>query len=142
MPGIFEYRHVVTPEEIDPQGHVGNLEYLRWMQDAAVSHSAVQGWPGERYLQTGAVWVVRSHFVEYLQSAYESDEIVVRTWVAGFKKITSLRKYQIIRPADNSVLLRGETNWAYVGLQQQVPKRIPPELAGAFENVTGENEPV
>ena len=51
---IHEYRLVVTPASIDEQGHVNNLEYIRWMQEAAVAHSAAQGWPGSRYLELGA----------------------------------------------------------------------------------------
>lgn len=42
MPVIFEYLHTVRDDEIDPQGHVNNLEYLKWMQTAALAHSAAQ----------------------------------------------------------------------------------------------------
>ena len=48
-------------DEIDGQGHANNVAYVQWMQDAAVAHSAAQGWPGERYVELGCGWVVRSH---------------------------------------------------------------------------------
>ena len=141
MPAIFEFRHIVQPSEIDGQGHVNNIEYLRWMQDAAVEHSAVQGWTTQRYLEFGAVFVVRSHQIEYLQPAFLGEEIKVVTWVSLFGKLTTLRKYQILRAKDDTLLARAETNWAYVSWPQRRPRRCPPELVEAFVIVPQDQEP-
>jgi len=141
MPAIYCYTHQVSVEEIDGQGHVNNLEYLKWMQTAAVDHSSAQGWPPVRYRNVEAGWVVRSHKITYLQPAFADDEIVVQTWVANFKKITSLRKYKIIRPADETVLAVAESDWVFVGLKRRIPKRIPEELSEAFEVVGESQEP-
>lgn len=141
LPAVFEYQHVVTESEIDPQGHVNNLEYLRWMQEAAIRHSAAQGWPTERYLEIGAGWVVRSHSIEYLQPAFAGEHVVVRTWVSNFRKIQSLRKYKVIREGDDSLLAVAATNWAFVGLEHRVPRRVPPELSSSFVVVAAEDEP-
>lgn len=139
MPAIYEHRHTVIDSEIDDQGHVNNVEYLRWMNRAAVDHSTAQGWPPERYLETGGGWVVRTHRIDYLLPAFTGEEIVVRTWVANFNKATSVRRYHIIRTCDNATLAKAETNWAYISLVHRVPRRIPPELASAFELVPDES---
>jgi acyl-CoA thioester hydrolase len=138
MPAIFDFQHVVTAEEIDAQGHVGNVVFLEWMQDAALEHSAAQGWPPERYQQTGAGWVVRSHQIEYLQPAFQGDRLVVRTWVADFQKLTSRRRYRILKTHDRAttVLAEAETNWVYIGFERRLPRRIPDELSAAFEVVS------
>ena len=141
MAAIFDYLHTVSDDEIDGQGHVNNLQYLKWMQSAAIAHSSAQGWPPERYLQIGAGWVVRSHKIEYLQAALAGQQVVVRTWVSNLKKIASLRKYRIVRPADSALLVMAETNWVFVGLQHRVARRVPPELAAAFELVPTQEEP-
>lgn len=141
MPAIFCLQHTVTDDEIDGHGHVNNLVYMRWMQTAAIEHSAEQGWPAERYTETEAGWVVRTHFVEYFQPAFVDEKIEVLTWVSNFKKITSLRKYRVVRPADQKLLASAETDWAFIGLKQGVPRRIPPELSSAFETVALEDEP-
>ncbi|MAG93863.1 MAG: thioesterase [Planctomycetaceae bacterium] len=141
MPAVYEYSHTVTDDDIDGQGHVNNLVYLKWMQSAAVDHSKAQGWPGSRYRESGAGWVVRSHQIEYHGPAFAGDEIVVRTWVADMKKITSLRKYKIVRPADDTLLAIAQTNWAYLGMQHRVPRRIPPEVAEAFIVLDDPDEP-
>ena len=75
----------------------------RGCRQRQLAHSAAQGWPAERYHELGAGWVVRSHQIEYLRPAFAGESLVVRTWVAGFRKVTSLRRYKIIRPADERV---------------------------------------
>ena len=138
MPAVFEFSLRVSAADLDGMiRHVNNLVYLKWMQSAAVAHSAAQGWPAERYQELGAGWVVRSHHIEYLQAAFADDEIVVRTWVANLKKVTSLRRFQIIRrSAENeTVLAVGATDWAFIHFATHQPKRIPPEVANAFDVV-------
>ena len=135
MPAVYKWTHTVTVEAIDGQGHVNNLEYLKWMQTAAVAHSTEQGWPAERYVEEGSAWVVRTHFIEYFAPAFEGDEVRVDTWVADFHKVTSLRRYVIVRTSDDKVLAKAETNWAYIGRQRGVPRRIPQALIDSFEPV-------
>ncbi|MGQ9607288.1 MAG: acyl-CoA thioesterase [Thermogutta sp.] len=132
MPEVFLYRHRVEADEIDMLGHANNVVYVRWLQDAAVAHSEAQGWPGRRHLALGSGWVVRSHYVEYLEPARAGDEIVVQTWVASFKKVTSVRRYRIYRAADGLLLARAETHWAYVAYATGKPCRIPQEVIDAF----------
>ena len=141
MPAIFKYELTVSDEAIDGQGHVNNLEHLRWMQEAAVAHSAAQGWPSARYHETGGGWVVRSHKIEYLQAIFAGEQITVYTWVSNFRKIRSLRKYKMVRVSDNGIVALAETDWAFIGLEHRVPRRIPPELIEAFEIVPAEMEP-
>lgn len=141
MPAIFEYHLTVPHEAIDGQGHVNNLEYVRWMQQAAVAHSSAQGWTSERYRQLGAGWVVRSHKIEYLQAAFAGDQIVVYTWVSDLRKVRSLRKYKMVRTGDGVTVATAETDWAFFGFEHRVPRRIPTEVAEAFVLVPEAEEP-
>jgi acyl-CoA thioester hydrolase len=132
MPDIFFHSHVIQAGEIDSMGHANNVFYVAWLQDAAVAHSAAQGWPGPRYRELGQGWVVRSHAIEYLLPAFGGDHVVVETWVATMKKVTSLRRYRIVRSGDGALLATAETNWAFVDLTTGKPVRIPPEVGRAF----------
>ncbi len=135
MPAIYEHHHRVTPDEIDALGHVNNLRYLKWTQDAALAHSAAQGWPPEAYVKLGAGFVVRAHRVEYLRSALVDEELIIRTWVSRFRRVTSLRRYDIVRAEDGVLLARAATDWAFVNFANGLPCRVPPEIAQAFEIV-------
>jgi len=135
MAAIYEHKLVVAPTEIDRLGHASNLAYLAWMQAAALAHSAEQGWPPERYEQLGAGWVVRSHEIKYLQSAYVDQDIVVRTWVSGMKRVGSTRSYKIVRAGDGGLLARAQTQWAFVDFATLGLCKIPDEVWRAFELV-------
>lgn len=135
MPEIYEYPHVVDDGEIDALGHANNVVYLQWMVSAAVAHSAAQGWPGQRYRKLGSGWVVRSHAIEYRQPAVAGDRIVVRTWVATMRRVTSIRRYRIVRPVDGQVLATAETKWAFVNYATGRPARIPPQISRSYHVV-------
>ncbi len=134
MSARFAYPHIVTREDIDELGHAGNFHYVRWLQRAAVAHSAANGWPAERYSELGAGWVVRAHQITYLKPAYAGDELVITTWVENMRPATSLRRYEIHR-ADGALLARAETDWAFINYTTQKPVRIPPAVADSFEIV-------
>lgn len=133
MPAIFEQLRVVRPEEIDELNHVNNIEYIRWMQTAAVRHSDLQGWTTADYRRIGMGWVVRSHFIEYLQPAYSGDEVLIRTWVCDMKKVTSARRFEIIRQSDSKQLVQATTNWAFINFSTGTLSRIPAEVSQSFE---------
>ncbi len=134
MPAVYEHPHIVAAAEIDELGHAGNVVYLQWTQAAAIAHSAAQGWPGEAYRQLGAGFVVRSHAIEYLRPALLGDQLIIRTWVADFRRVSSLRKYEI-RHEGGPLLAQAETLWAFVNLATGRPVRIPLEVQAAFEVV-------
>ena len=132
-PFLFARTFSIPGDAIDELGQVSNLKYIVWMQEIAIQHSAAQGWPVERYLQSGAVWVVRSHFITNLRPAFAEEIITLQTWVAEIKQRNSLRKYLVLRTKDQSVLVEGETNWVYVDRQSGRPLRIPNDLRAAFD---------
>jgi acyl-CoA thioester hydrolase len=135
-PGVFTQTFSVPEDAIDELGHVSNLKYLAWLQEIAIQHSAAQGWPVERYLENGVVWVVRSHFITYIRPAFAGDTITLRTWVAEFRQRSSSRRYLVVRAGDERVLVEAETVWVYVDRKNGRPRRIPDELRTAFPVVS------
>jgi len=135
MPRIFATTLTVGPAAIDLNQHVNNLAYLQWMQDVAIEHSTAQGWPVQRYLDSGAVWVVRSHQIEYLRPAYLGETLTLLTWVADLRRRGSRRRYLFWRARDRRVLARAETDWVLVDAGSGRPVSVPEPLAAAFELV-------
>ena len=135
-PGVFARTFSVPEDAIDELGHVSNLKYLAWMQDIAIQHSAARGWPVERYLENGAVWVVRSHFITYLRPAFAGETIKLGTWVAELKQRSSSRRYLVRRASDQQALVEAETIWVYVDRQSGRPRRIPDELRASLDVIS------
>jgi acyl-CoA thioester hydrolase len=121
-----------THHDIDELGHVSNITYVRWIQDAAKSHSAAVGWDSEAYFRHGGVFVVRRHEIDYLAPALLGDRIELRTHVANFTAATSERKTRVVRAADGADLARAITTWVFVSTSTQRPCRIPAEIREAF----------
>jgi acyl-CoA thioester hydrolase len=136
---IYQYKLTVPEDAVDINGHVNNLEYLRWMQLAAVFHSDAQGCT-KATMAIGATWVVRTHHVEYLRPAFAGEHIIVFTWVSDFRRVKSLRKYRIIRIEDNALLVEGETDWVFVDAKTGRLRSIPGNVMNMFEVLPKEKE--
>ncbi|NLB64965.1 MAG: acyl-CoA thioesterase [Lentisphaerae bacterium] len=133
---IYVHRFAFPPTAEDENHHVNNVEYVRKLQEAAIAHTRHNGWSPEELHQHGWTWVVRSHHIEYLQPCRANQDIALLTWVANFKKIRSLRKYQFIRLADRAILANAQTDWIFLDAHRNRPIRIPPQVLAAYVIVT------
>jgi acyl-CoA thioester hydrolase len=134
---IFSYTFTVPQSAIDEYGHVNNVIYVQWMQDAASRHpEAITGYKQPE--NTG--WFVREHRIEYLAPAYQGDEIEVRTWVTEMKRVRAQRKYEFVRKADGKVIVKGETQWVFVELTTGRPIPIPAEILALFPVVAEQTD--
>ncbi len=125
----YHYRLKIPEEAIDGNGHVNNVVYLQWMQDAAIRHfESLGGTP--LTIGAGATWVVRSHKIEYFGPAFAGEEIEVHTWIANVRRVRSLRRYEFVRAADGETLVKGETEWVFVDARDGRPIPIPESIVG------------
>ena len=132
MPAVFIKSIAIAQDSIDVHRHVNNQEYLRWMQEIAIEHSTVQGWPMERYLDGGASWYVKSHFIDYQYPALLGDTLIACTWVADMTARRSKRCTLFLRQRDRQPIASAETQWIFVSLSNGRPMSIPTELRSAF----------
>lgn len=129
--GVFRDEILVPPTAIDLNGHVNNVVYVQWMQDVAVRHfgSIVRG---EVLQAAEAAWVVRSHHIDYLTPSFTGDLLHAYTWVVNLSRVRSLRRYKFVRPSDQKIVIRGETDWVLVSTRTGRPCSIPEEVKKAF----------
>jgi len=128
---IFSYEFTVPADALDENGHVNNVRYVQWMQEAAVRHyESIGGVP--LTLAVGATWVVRSHNIEYLRPAFAGNRIEVRTWVVNIRRVRSLRRYRFLRVTDGKLLVKGETDWVFVDAKTGAPMAVPEEILKIF----------
>jgi acyl-CoA thioester hydrolase len=125
----FEIIIPVTHHDIDELGHVNNVIYLRWVQDAAVAHwkhSATE------VQQKNIYWVVRRHEIDYKQSARQGDQIIARTWVGEAEEIIFERHTEIFRATDMKLLARARTLWIPISRVTGKPFRVDAEVRIRF----------
>jgi acyl-CoA thioester hydrolase len=132
-PATFLLDLVVGDEDIDFLGHASNIAFVRWIQDAAVAHSAAVGLGVDAYQRMGAVFVVVRHEIDYLRPALRADVLEARTWISNVMAAKCLRSTELVRKSDGQLVARGATTWGFVSYPNGRPKRIATEVRAAFE---------
>jgi acyl-CoA thioester hydrolase len=126
---LFELPIAVRPEDIDELGHVNNLVYLRWMQDAAAAHWEAAA---PQALRSEVAWVVVRHEVDFKAPAFEGDRLVVRTWVGDVNGATWERFIEIRKVSGERLLARGRSVYAALDRTTGRPRRVDAELRAPF----------
>jgi acyl-CoA thioester hydrolase len=120
----FEVKINVYPNDIDQLGHVNNVVYLRWVQDAAEAHWNILAPIG---LQKELAWVVLRHEINYHKPGFLNDNIVAKTWVGETEGFRSVRFVEIYN--DKGVLLvSASTTWCLIDPSSGRPKKITAEI--------------
>ncbi len=108
QPERFELPITVLPEDIDQLGHVNNVVYLKWVQEAAIAHWTSAADPEDR---AALLWVVTRHEIDYRRPAFEGDEIMARTWIGTASRLAFDRHTELVRVNDGKVLATARTVW-------------------------------
>lgn len=137
---VYQFKIDVTEKDVDRNGHVNNVVYIQWMQDAAIAHARASGCT-KASEAVGATWVVRTHHIEYLSPLFAGDKVTMLTWPASFQRVRSTRKYKFIRAKDGAVIARAETDWVFVNAKTGRPQSIPEEVRNTLPVVSKEMEP-
>jgi acyl-CoA thioester hydrolase len=128
-PEPFELTIPVAPADIDEQGHVNNVIYLRWVQDVAVAHWKSLTPAAE---QANLLWVVLRHEIDYKQPARLGDCILARTWVGSASRIRFERHTELLRVGDGLLLAKARTLWCPIDPQTGRPVGVSAEVRARF----------
>jgi acyl-CoA thioester hydrolase len=126
----FQLPITVSAGDIDGLGHVNNVVYLRWMQEAATAHwetAASAGLRGE------VIWVVTRHEIDYKAPAFVGEALVARTWVGEASGATWERFIEIRRVGDDRLLARGRSVYAALDRATGRPRRVDAALRAPLE---------
>ena len=133
-PNPFTVSITVSNNEIDQLGHTNNQVYLDWMMKAAYEHSESLGLSVNDYLSMGIAMVAKRHEINYLSATFINDNLIVGTWIAtNDNRFRSMRKYQIIRMDDQKTILRAETDWVSLNIDNGKPERMPDEFIRCYQ---------
>ncbi|MGC2235356.1 MAG: thioesterase family protein [Pyrinomonadaceae bacterium] len=123
----FSLVHRVSAEDIDEQGHVNNVAYLRFVQTVAVAHWFNATTPEQREKYT---WFVTRHEIDYKKPAFENEEITATTWVGEAKTATCERFTEIRR--GEMLLVQARSVWCLIDRETSRPARLTSELKELF----------
>ncbi|MEH6756093.1 MAG: thioesterase family protein [Parasphingorhabdus sp.] len=117
----------ILPADIDFMGHVNNANYLKWVQDAVVSHWQKIA-PSEA-LATH-LWVALKHEITYRKPAFLDDDVIAEVLL---EKIHGARAFYstIIRRGED-VLAEVQSSWCCIDADTMRPMRIAKDIAANF----------
>jgi len=130
---VFELMISVLPGDIDQLGHVNNITYVRWVQDAAVAHWRAAAPPAD---QQKLFWIVLRHEIDYKQPAFLADTIVARTWVGRATRLRFERHTELFRQSGGTLLAKALTIWCPIDAVTGKPVAVSPEVRSRFSTPT------
>ena len=143
LPDPFVIDIVVQPEDIDGLGHANNAVYVSWLERCAWRHSQSLGLDLAEYRRLDRAMAVLRHEIDYLASAYESDQLQLATWIVeSDQRLKMTRHFQLKRPADDLTLLRAQTTFVCIELSSGKPKRMPAEFVEGYGRALLERYPL
>lgn len=126
---IHEIEIAVEPADIDVLGHVNNVTYLRWVQDAAVAHWRAAAPAAD---QARLVWIVLRHEIDYKHPAMPGDTIRARTRVGAASRLKFERHTELFRASDGVLLAKARTLWCPVDVHTGRPVKVSDEVREIF----------
>ena len=124
------FRMVLRPEaaDIDENGHVNNIVYVRWLQDVATSHWAAVAPPEA---QARFIWVISRHEIDYRAASFLGEELTAETWGEN-PKGARFDRCTTICGQDGSLRVEARTTWVIMDRELKRPARLRPEMVALF----------
>ncbi|WP_287978439.1 MULTISPECIES: thioesterase family protein [Sphingomonas] len=117
----------VDPADIDFMGHVNNASYLKWVQEAVVSH-----W--QKLAPADAVathlWVALKHEITYRKPTFLGDDVIATVLL---EKVQGARAFYgtVIRRGEE-VLAEVKSSWCCLDAETLKPARLAREVIDRF----------
>lgn len=117
----------VDPADIDFMGHVNNASYLKWVQEAVVSH-----W--QKLAPADAVashlWVALKHEITYRKPTFLDDEVIATVLL---EKVQGARAfYETIIKRGEDVLAEVKSSWCCLDATTLRPARLARDVIDRF----------
>ena len=121
----------IQATDIDLLGHVNNVVYLRYVQEAAIAHWTAAADPAD---QERFFWVVTRHEIDYRRPAFLKDTILARTWVGKSEKGLFERFTELARKRDGKILASARTLWCPVDPATKRQVEVSPTVYARFSS--------
>ena len=126
---VFSREFTPAASDIDANGHVNNVVYVRWIQDMATSHWDARQ-PAEE--QSKWAWIVLRHEIDYRRALMPGETATARTWVAETPEGPRFDRFVRIDGPDGAMCAQARTVWCMIEQATGRPKRVTPEIVARF----------
>ena len=126
---VFSREFTPAASDIDANGHVNNVVYVRWIQDMATSHWDARQ-PAEE--QSKWAWIVLRHEIDYRRALMPGETATARTWVAEAPEGPRFDRFVRIDGPDGAMCAQARTVWCMIEQTTGRPKRVTPEIVARF----------
>ena len=126
---VFTRTFTPAPDDIDANGHVNNVVYVRWIQDMATSHWNARQ-PAEE--QARWAWIVLRHEIDYRRALMPGETASARTWVAETPEGPRFDRFVRIDGPDGAMCAQARTVWCMIDQATGRPKRVTPDIVARF----------
>ena len=121
------FQVAIDAADIDFMGHVNNASYLKWVQDAVVSH-----W--QRFAPAEALashaWVALKHEITYRKPTFLDDEVIATVLL---EKVQGARAfYETIIKRGEDVLAEVKSSWCCLDATTLRPARLAQGVIDRF----------
>jgi len=100
----------VRYSETDKMGIVYYANYLVWFEIGRTDYCRARGFSYRDMEESdNSFLVVAESYCRYKAPAYYDDELIIRTHITELRKRSLRFGYEIIRPADDTIVAEGET---------------------------------
>jgi acyl-CoA thioester hydrolase len=104
----FRYitRRRVQMRELDGLRHVNNVTYLQWVEQAYFDALRSGGHPVENWRKEGVFAFQGGHEMEYFESAFDNEEIEIRSWICELGRVCGAWTHEIYNATTKKLLAR------------------------------------
>lgn len=129
MPQFATHTYPISIDaaDIDFMGHVNNASYLKWVQDAVVSH-----W--QRFAPSEAIathaWVALKHEITYRKPTFLDDDVIATVIL---EKVQGARAfYETVIKRGEDVLAEVHSSWCCLDVATMRPARVAQNVVDRF----------
>lgn len=126
---VFRLTFEPTPADIDENGHVNNVVYLRWAQDMAIAHWRSLAPPDA---QATWAWIALRHEIDYRHELKLGETAQGRTWVAETAQGPRFDRFMRLDHPDGGMCAQVRTTWVFIEQATRRPKRAPDWITEMF----------
>lgn len=125
---VFEKEIIITPEFLDSNRHVNNVQYVIWVEMMAEAHWDILK-DSTPYAEE--VWFLSEHRLKYHQQVFLDDRLLMKTYPLPPEGIRQPRKVEFYK--DGNLAVDSLTLWVLIDSESGKIKRLPEDWLDKLE---------